>query len=228
MKKEKISRKSLDNLTGVRGNPAPSRGRDYWRSLDQLADTEEFQELIRREFPEQASEMTNPVTRRNFLKLMGASLAFGGLTSCTIQPTEKIVPHVRAPEYVVPGRPLFYATATSVGGITTGILAESHMGRPTKIEGNPQHPASQGATDAITQASILNLYDPDRSKVVKNAGRINTWGNFLADLDQALGNATTEKGGRAAHFNGDRYLPFLGTPAQKIAQGSSPCPLAPI
>ena len=194
MKKEKISRKSLDNLTGVRGNPAPGGGRDYWRSLDQLADTEEFQELLQREFPEQASEMANPVTRRNFLKLMGASLAFGGLTSCTIQPTEKIVPYVRAPEYVVPGKPLFYATATSVGGITTGILAESHMGRPTKIEGNPEHPASQGATDAVTQASILNLYDPDRSKVVKNAGRISTWGNFLLDLDQALEMQRLKKG----------------------------------
>ena len=216
MKSEKISRKSLDNLTGVHGNPAPSRGRDYWRSLDQLADTEEFQELIRREFPEQASEMTNPVTRRNFLKLMGASLAFGGLTSCTIQPSEKIVPHVRAPEYVVPGRPLFYATATSVGGITTGILAESHMGRPTKIEGNPEHPSSQGATDAITQASILNLYDPDRSKVVKNAGRINTWGNFLADLDQALEMQRLNKGAGLRILTETVTSPSLGHQLRKL------------
>ncbi len=193
MRKEKITRKSLGNLKGVRANLAGS-GRDYWRSLDELAETEEFQKLLQREFPQQASEMTNTVSRRNFLKLMGASLAFGGLTSCTIQPTEKIVPYVRAPEYIVPGRPLFYATAISVGGIATGILAESHMGRPTKIEGNPEHPASHGATDALTQASILNLYDPDRSKVVKNAGRISTWGNFLLALDQALERQRLKKG----------------------------------
>ena len=194
MRTEKITRKSLDNLTGVQPNSAGSSGRDYWRSLDELADTEEFRELLVREFPQQASEMTNPVSRRNFLKLMGASLAFGGLTSCTIQPTEKIVPFVRAPEDIIPGRPLFYATSISVGGIATGILVESHMGRPTKIEGNPEHPASQGATDAITQASILNLYDPDRSKVVKNAGRISTWGNFLQALNQALEVQRLKKG----------------------------------
>ena len=143
--------------------------------------------------------MTNTVSRRNFLKLMGASLAFGGLTSCTIQPTEKIVPYVRAPEYIVPGRPLFYATAISVGGIATGILAESHMGRPTKIEGNPEHPASHGATDALTQASILNLYDPDRSKVVKKRRSDKHVGKLLASSRSGTGRATTQKRRWPAH-----------------------------
>ena len=163
-------------------------GREYWRSLDELAQTEDFQELLHREFPEQASELIDPVSRRNFLRLMGASLALGGLSGCTIQPAEKIVPYVRAPEDLIPGKPLYFATAFELGGAATGILVESHMGRPTHIEGNPEHPGSLGSADAPTLASILDLYDPDRAKAVTNAGRISSWPSFLqafsADLDR--------------------------------------------
>ena len=180
-----ISRKRLE-LSEIRAAPSKSRGRDYWRSLDELAATEEFREMLHREFPERASEWPDPVSRRNFLKVMGASLAFGGLTNCTIQPEEKIVPWVRAPENVIPGKPLYFATASTQGGVGTGILVESHMGRPTKIEGNPDHPASLGATDPVTQAVVLELYDPDRSRVVTNAGRISTWGNFVQSLTQKI------------------------------------------
>src|SRR5207248_2843893 len=101
--------------------------------------------------------------RRKFLKLMGASLALAGLTACTRQPMETIMPYVRAPEEVIPGKPLFFATAFEMSGFAIGVLAESHEGRPTKIEGNPEHPASLGATDLFAQASVLSLYDPDRS-----------------------------------------------------------------
>jgi molybdopterin-containing oxidoreductase family iron-sulfur binding subunit len=114
------------------------------------------------------------------LELLGASLALGGATSCTRQPPEKIVPYVTAPEEVVPGKPLFYATAFLLGQVASGILVESHLGRPTKIEGNPDHPASLGATSPLAQASILGLYDPDRSKVVIRQGRISSWVTFLA------------------------------------------------
>ncbi len=133
-----------------------ARGRDYWRSLDDLAATPEFQDLLEREFPRQAvgwSDDEDPVEgRRNFLKLMGASLALAGLTACTRQPTEHIMPYVRQPEDLIPGRPLFFATATTLNGVANGVLAESHEGRPTKMEGNPEHPATLGACDAFSQA----------------------------------------------------------------------------
>ena len=117
---------------------------------------------------------------------MSASLALGGLSSCTIQPSEKIVPQVRAPEDVIPGKPQYFASAASLGGIGMGILVESHMGRPTKIEGNSAHSSGSRGSNALVQASILDLYDPDRSQTVKNAGRISAWSIFLADLTQRL------------------------------------------
>src|SRR5579872_1380687 len=97
---------------------------------------------LRREFPPQAGEWNDPATRRHFLKLMGASLGLAGLEigGCMRQPDEKIVPYVRQPEDFVPGKPLYYATCRTLGGYATGLLVESHLGRPTKIEGNPQHP----------------------------------------------------------------------------------------
>jgi molybdopterin-containing oxidoreductase family iron-sulfur binding subunit len=137
--------------------------------------------MLHREFPQGASEWAgDDVSRRNFLKLMGASLALAGVYGCTRQPDEKIVPYVAAPEQVVPGKPLFFATAMPMaGGFGLGLLAESHTGRPTKLEGNPDHPASLGATDHIAQASVLTLYDPDRAKVVQEEAQPRTWGAFL-------------------------------------------------
>jgi Fe-S-cluster-containing dehydrogenase component len=126
------------------------------------------------------------VDRREFLRLMGASLALAGLGACTRQPTETIVPYVRQPEHVVLGEPLYFATAMPLGGFATGLLVESHEGRPTKVEGNPEHPASLGATDAIAQASVLGLYDPDRSQVVTSAGEIRPWSAFVAAMRAAL------------------------------------------
>jgi molybdopterin-containing oxidoreductase family iron-sulfur binding subunit len=118
---------------------------------------------------------------------MGASLALAGLTSaCTRQPEEKIVPYVKMPEEIVPGRPLFYATALLDRGYAKGVLVESHMGRPTKIEGNPEHPLSLGGSDVFTQAEILNLYDPDRSQTIVNQGEIRAWSSFLAAMRSAL------------------------------------------
>ncbi len=154
----------------------------YWRSLEELAQTDEFRAFVDDEFPNRAIDWNDSASRRRFLTLMGASIALAGSTACTVQPKETIVPYVRQPEEFVPGVPLFYATAMSVAGIATGLLVESHLGRPTKIEGNPQHPASLGATDAFMQASVLTLYDPDRSQTVTLNGRINTWGNFLTAL----------------------------------------------
>ncbi|HEV3196256.1 MAG TPA: TAT-variant-translocated molybdopterin oxidoreductase [Bryobacteraceae bacterium] len=165
-------------------------GRDQWRSLDDLASTPEFQDLLQREFPRQAvgwSDDEDPVAgRRNFLKLMGASLALAGLSGCTRQPTEHIMPYVRQPEELVPGRPLFFATATTLGGVANGVLAESHEGRPTKLEGNPEHPATLGACDSFSQASVLQLYDPDRSQALTLDGEIRSWGAFLGAWTEVL------------------------------------------
>jgi MoCo/4Fe-4S cofactor protein with predicted Tat translocation signal len=159
-------------------------GKKYWRSLDELADSPAFQELMRREFPEQASVWPDGLSRRQFLALMGASLGLAGLSGCSVRPAPAgtVVPYVRPPEQIVPGRPLFYATATTLGGAGVGLLVESHLGRPTKIEGNPNHPASLGATSVLHQASVLTLYDPDRSQDVMHLGRTRTWDDALAAL----------------------------------------------
>jgi molybdopterin-containing oxidoreductase family iron-sulfur binding subunit len=170
------------DLDSIRASLAGASGPEYWRSLEELANTDAFQEYLHREFPEAASEFTDPVGRRQFLRLMGASLALAGVSACTKQPAEVIVPYVRAPEEIVPGKPLFYATAITFSGYATGVLVESHEGRPTKIEGNPEHPASLGATDLFTQAQILALYDPDRSQTLKQQGDIRTWSAFLGAL----------------------------------------------
>ena len=132
-----------------------------------------------------AANEVNTIGRRDVLKLMAASAAFAGLTACTKLPTEKIVPYAQqAPEEFIPGKPLFYATAMPFGGVGTGLLVESHMGRPTKVEGNPGHPASLGAADIFAQASVLDLYDPDRSQVAVRNGRIGSWSAFLTAMDE--------------------------------------------
>ncbi|HVO80367.1 MAG TPA: TAT-variant-translocated molybdopterin oxidoreductase [Terriglobales bacterium] len=170
--------KKLD-LDTVRERIAETRGPEFWRSLEELAGSAEFQEMMHREFPKGASEWLNGASRRGFLKLMGASLALAGMTACTKQPLEPIVPYVRQPEELVPGRPLFYATAFTLGGYASPVLVESNMYRPTKIEGNEQHPASLGGTDIFAQASLLELYDPDRSQTITHLGNVRTWSNLL-------------------------------------------------
>jgi len=168
----------LDLIT-ARAQIAQTKGPEYWRSLEELAGSAEFQEMMHREFPKGASEWLDSVSRRGFLKLMGASLAMAGMTACTKQPLEPIVPYVRQPEQVIPGLPMFYATAFTLGGYASPILVESHLYRPTKIEGNAQHPASLGGTDVFAQASILGMYDPDRSQTIAYLGDVRTWGGFL-------------------------------------------------
>src|SRR5664279_1363120 len=167
-----------------------ARGRDYWRSLEEVSATPEFQDLLEREFPRQAvgwSDDEDPVEgRRNFLKLMGASLALAGMTACTRQPAEHIMPYVRQPEDLIPGRPLFFATAVTLNGVANGVLVESHEGRPTKMERNPDHPATLGACDPYSQASVLQLYDPDRSQALAYNGEIRSWGSFTGALRDAL------------------------------------------
>ena len=187
------------DLAAIKSRMADSNGRLYWRSLGQLADTPEFREYLHREFPDQASEWNDPKGRRNFLKLMSASLALAGVGACTKQPPESIVPYVRQPEEIVPGRPLYFASAIPFSGTAMPVLVESHMGRPTKIEGNPEHPASLGGTDVLTQASILDLYDPDRAQTVTFRGEVSGWPRFVGAVQETL---RSQKGrnGAGLHF----------------------------
>ncbi len=182
------------SLADVRTRLTQKSGPAYWRSLDELAGSEAFEELLQREFPLHASTWPDGVSRRRFLHLMGASLALAGVGACTRQPTEKILPYVRQPEQIVPGEPLFFATALDSGTGPIGVLVESHMGRPTKIEGNPEHPASLGATDARTQAMILGLYDPDRAQVVMNQGSIRSWEAFATEMKTQMAYQATRSG----------------------------------
>jgi MoCo/4Fe-4S cofactor protein with predicted Tat translocation signal len=183
------------DLTAVRARLAGARGPRYWRCLEELAETPEFQEYLRREFPSD-EYWTDPASRRTFLRLMGASLAMAGIgvSGCSSAPPEKIVPYVRAPEELVPGRPLWYASAVGLGGYATGVLVESHMGRPTFVAGNEKHPASLGAIDPLAQASVLGLYDPDRSQVVMEGVKIGTWDAFLLKAVEALDAQRSKQG----------------------------------
>ncbi len=190
-------RQKLD-LATVQQKLSAVQGPEYWRSLDELAGTEEFQKLLQEEFPRQASEwIGGEVSRRNFLQLMSASLALAGLSSCTKMPTQAIVPYVKQPEELVPGRPLYYATAFTLGADAIPVLARSHEGRPTKIEGNPEHPVGKGRTDLFAQGSLLDLYDPDRSQTNMYKGATQTWGAFVSGIQAPL---VSQKANQGAGF----------------------------
>ncbi len=157
-------------------------GKEYWRSIEEHAESPEFREFVSQEYPHEIEEWDNSLSRRNFVKVMGASLALAGLSGCVIQPPEKIVPYVRPVEGMLPGKPLFLATAMSVGGVATGLLAKAFDGRPVKVEGNPDHPGSRGATDILAQASLLGMYDPDRSQEILFRGGPKSWEAFMSEF----------------------------------------------
>ena len=216
MNQDSSSKTSID-LAAVRAKLERDGGKLLWQSIEELADTKEYRNFLENEFPANA-EKDGGINRRDVMKIMGASAAMAGLSACTKLPTEKIVPYVRPPEEIVPGRPLFYATSMTQGGVAAGLLVESHMGRPTKIEGNPEHPGSMGGTDVFMQASILNLYDPDRLRTVVNEERLSSWADFAA----AMGNARVNFGATGTGGTGLRILtgtvtsPTLGAQMKKL------------
>jgi MoCo/4Fe-4S cofactor protein with predicted Tat translocation signal len=177
---------SID-LAAVRAKLAREGGKRFWQSLEQLSETKEYREFLEHEFPHDTAKNPEGIDRRDVLKLAAASAALAGLSACTKLPTEKIVPYVKPPEEIIPGRPLFYATSMTLAGVATGLLVESNMGRPTKIEGNPEHPGSLGGTDVFAQASVLTLYDPDRSQTLIREGRISDWNTFAAAMSDVRG-----------------------------------------
>jgi MoCo/4Fe-4S cofactor protein with predicted Tat translocation signal len=206
------------DFSAIRSRLSGSEGRLYWRSLGELSDSEQFRDYLHREFPEQASQWNDPKGRREFLKLMSASLALAGVSACTKQPAEKIIPYVRQPENMVPGRPLFFATAVPFAGIAAPVLVESHEGHPTKVEGNPQHPASVGATDIFAQAAILTLYDPDRSQTVQYRAEVRGWGDFLSAVKGSLSTQKAKQGAGLRFLSETITSPTIGEQISLIQQ----------
>ena len=221
-----------DHILSLQDGEAPRGGKKYWRSLEELADTPLFREFVAREFPQQAEGWNDPVERRTFLKVMGASLALAGLSGCVFQPPEKIVPNVKQPEEYVPGKPLFFATAATLFGAATPVLVRSNDGRPTKIEGNPDHPNNRpldfpaedplrdprgsSATDIFTQASILGLYDPDRSKTVTFREDIRTWTAFVGEIRSAIDAQRAKQGAGIRFLTESIISPSLGAQMKEV------------
>uniref|UniRef100_UPI0032B2164E TAT-variant-translocated molybdopterin oxidoreductase n=1 Tax=uncultured Abyssibacter sp. TaxID=2320202 RepID=UPI0032B2164E len=160
---------------------AVGSGPRYWRSLDELAGTADFGRLLREEFPRLAPLWEQSVDRRGVLKLMAASLALAGLGGCG-RPAEEIVPYVKLPAGATPGRARHYATSLRINGHAHGVIAKTVEGRPVKLEGNPDHPSTLGACDSWTQAAVLGLYDPDRSRTPRYRDQVATAGAFLEAL----------------------------------------------
>jgi molybdopterin-containing oxidoreductase family iron-sulfur binding subunit len=195
-------------IASVQDKISTARGKEYWRSLDELSDTPEFRKFLAQEFPTKHELWMDDVSRRDFLKLMGAGISMMFFAGCR-KPTDLIFPYNETPEHVVPGKPLFYATALPFTGYAQGALIQTHEGKPTKVEGNPQHPDSLGASDVFMLAEMLNLYDPDRSQAVMNAGIISSWDSFLRMLRTKLQDQQAKDGAGLRILTGNVTSPSL-------------------
>jgi molybdopterin-containing oxidoreductase family iron-sulfur binding subunit len=204
------------DLVQLRAEVEKKNAPELWRSLEELAGSAEFKEAMHREFPKGASEWLDAVSRRGFLKLMGSSLALAGMTACTRQPLEPIVPYVRQPDELVPGRPLFYSTAFTLGGYAIPLLVTSREYRPIKVEGNPDHQASSGRTDVFAQASLLEMYDPDRSQNVLYLGSISTWSTFTGAVRGPLNSLKATQGGGLRILSRSFSSPTLADQMQQL------------
>src|ERR1051325_1673065 len=223
-----------DHTLAMQDGKDTRSGKQYWRSLEELADSPVFKEFVAREYPQQAEEWNDPIERRTFIKLMGASMALAGLSGCVFQPPEKIVPYIKQPEEEVPGKALFYATAAPLFGAATPVLVRSNEGRPTKIEGNPDHPNNRpsdfatdvriqdprgfSATDIFTQASILTLYDPDRSQTLTYREDIRTWTAFVGQMRTALDEQRPKQGAGIRFLTETVISPTLGAQMKELLQ----------
>jgi MoCo/4Fe-4S cofactor protein with predicted Tat translocation signal len=204
------------DLAAVRSKLKAKSGKKYWRTLEELADDPHFEELLHREFPRQASQWDEGVERRDFLKLMAASLAFAGLSGCKANIQENIIPYVKQPEGMVLGKPLYFATVMPFGADAIGVLVESHEGRPTMIAGNPDHPSSLGAINPYVQASILNLYDPDRAQTPTFVGEIQTWAEFVQSAQTVAAEAKAVSGAGFRILTGTITSPTVAAQLQGL------------
>ena len=195
-------------------------GKKYWRSLDELADTPQFREFMHREFPAGASELLSGPDRRHFLKIMGASMALAGLGigGCRRWPAQEIAPFARRPAGRTPGVPRHYATSMELGGVAQGLLATSFDGRPTKIEGNPEHPVNRGKSDLFAQASVLDLYDPDRSRTPVLNGAASTWQAFSTWAAEHFGGLRSTGGSGMRILSEASDSPSLAVMKQRLKE----------
>ncbi len=206
-------------LAAVRQELKGAKGKRYWRSIDELAGTPEFEAAVEREFPAAAQEWVDPVSRRGFMKLMGASMALAGLAGCTKQPDEPIYPYVKAPEDLILGKPNYFASAPPFVTGAVPVLVKSDQFRPIKVDGNPEHPYNQGSSDVFTQGALLDLYDPDRSSMPPTWARRATGQNFA----EALRRAAVDVEGRDGHLlpERDHHFAHAGAAVEGGAGGVS-------
>ncbi|HVW77501.1 MAG TPA: TAT-variant-translocated molybdopterin oxidoreductase [Alloacidobacterium sp.] len=205
-------------LEEVRAKLGGKTGKKYWRSLEELSNKPGFGEMLSREFPQQASEWIDPVSRRGFLKLAGASLALAGLAGCTKQPDEPIYPYVKAPEDLLLGKPMYFASAFPFPTGAVPVLVKSDAFRPVKIDGNPEHPYNRGGSDPLTQGTLLDLYDPDRSQHVMYRGETRTWAAFQAVWRSALASKKASGGAGIYILTGTITSPTLAAQWKKAQQ----------
>jgi MoCo/4Fe-4S cofactor protein with predicted Tat translocation signal len=204
-------------LAQVREELKGTKGKKYWRSIDELANTEDFQAAVEREFPGAAQEWVDPVSRRGFLKLMSASMALAGLAGCTKQPDEPIYAYVKAPEDLVLGKPNYFATAHPFVTGAVPVLVKSDQFRPIKVDGNPDHAYNHGSSDVFSQGSLLELYDPDRSKHATYRGESREWAEFAQELRLK---AAASKDGTGLYERCD-YFANAGAAVEGTADGLS-------
>jgi MoCo/4Fe-4S cofactor protein with predicted Tat translocation signal len=194
------------------------KGKRYWRSVDELGRYGGVSGGGRAEFPSSAQEWVDPVSRRGFMKLMGASMALAGLAGCTKQPDEPIYPYVKAPEDLILGKPMYFATAHPFVTGAVPLLVKSDQFRPIKVDGNPEHPYNHGSSDPFTQGTLLDLYDPDRSQHVTYRGENREWAEFAQELRTEGGGS---KDGTGIYFLSDHYFADAGAAVEGGAGGVS-------
>ncbi len=221
---EKTGNGAPMTLAAVRQELKGVRGKKFWRSLDELADTPGFQAAVQREFPGSAQEWVDPVSRRGFLKLMGASMALAGMAGCTKQPDEPIYPYVKAPEDLVLGKPMYFATAHPFTTGAVPLLVKSSEFRPIKVDGNPEHAYNSGGSDPYSQGTLLALYDPDRSQHVTYRGESREWEEFVEAFRSKV--ASTKDGSGIYFLSATITSPTLARQWQAVAKAYPKAKLA--
>lgn len=206
------------DLAAIRARLSGRSAGQYWRSLEEIVESPATRQWLDHEFPPGAAEWPKDVDRRSFLKLMAASFALAGLNGCTKPIMKEIVPYVEQPSQVVLGQPLYFATAMPLSGFGTGILVKSREGRPIKADGNPKHPASLGGSNVWIQASLLDLYNPDRAQSVVRRGQPASWGRFLGQLNEALQLQESKHGAGLRILTGTATSPTLAAQLERLLQ----------
>ena len=198
------------DLVSIRTQSEEAHARKFWKEVARLAETEPYKRFLNNAFRRDGEAPRGGISRRDLFKLLGASVGLAGLTACTKLPIERIVPYVNPPEEFKPGEPLFFATSMPWAGVAQGVLAWSFMGRPTKIEGNNEHPGSMGRANVFMQGSVLDLYDPDRAQVVSHDGNVGDWNDFLVLVDELRTAHLRNQGAGLRFLTGTMTSPSLG------------------